>query len=476
MTITDRPSWVADAVFYQIFPDRFSMSADIPKPTNLEPWESPPTRHGYKGGDLGGVVDHLDWVTDLGANAIYFNPIFRSASNHRYHTHDYYSIDPLLGGDAAFERLLHECEMRQIRVVLDGVFNHASRGFFQFNDILENGAQSPWLDWFTVQQTPVNAYSGDSPNYAAWWNNPALPQFNTENPAVREFLMGVTEHWIKRGIDGWRLDVPEEIKTEGFWEEMRQRVKAINPDAYIVGEVWIPAGDWIGGGTRFDGVMNYPMTEANLRFAAAGRIADAVVEPVNLTLTPPLGAVGYAAAVTEHLELYPWDAHTSNLNLLGSHDTARVVSMVGGDADSVALAATLMLTFPGAPCIYYGDEIGMHGGHDPGCRAGFPWDRREDWNQNLLGTFRDLIAVRAARPELRHGEYRTLSAEGDLYVFSRETDAGGVAVAVNAGNNSATAELDGVTITDQLWGEGSSQGPNTVSVPGRSATIWSMTR
>jgi len=150
--------------------------------------------------------------------------------------------------------------------------------------------------------------------------------------------------------------------------------------------------------------------------------------------------------------------------------------MVGGDADSVALAATLMLTFPGAPCIYYGDEIGMHGGHDPGCRAGFPWDRREDWNQNLLGTFRDLIAVRAARPELRHGEYRTLSAEGDLYVFSRETDAGGVAVAVNAGNNSATAELDGVTITDQLWGEGSSQGPNTVSVPGRSATIWSMTR
>ena len=164
MTITDRPSWVADAVFYQIFPDRFAISTDLAKPANLEPWDSPPTRHGYKGGDLGGVADHLDWLSDLGVNAIYFNPIFQSASNHRYHTHDYYTIDPLLGGDAAFERLMGECERRQIRIVLDGVFNHASRGFFQFNDILENGAQSPWLDWSTVRQPPVNAYSGAAPN------------------------------------------------------------------------------------------------------------------------------------------------------------------------------------------------------------------------------------------------------------------------------------------------------------------------
>ena len=476
MTITDRPSWVADAVFYQIFPDRFAISTDLAKPTNLEPWDSPPTPHGYKGGDLGGVADHLDWLSDLGVNAIYFNPIFQSASNHRYHTHDYYTVDPLLGGDAAFERLLGECERRRIRIVLDGVFNHASRGFFQFNDILENGAQSPWLDWFTVRQTPVNAYSGAAPNYAAWWDIPALPQLNTENPAVREFLMGVAEYWIRRGVHGWRLDVPEEIKTQGFWEEMRQRVKAIDSDAYIVGEVWTAATDWISNGQLFDGVMNYPMTEANLRFAAAGRIDEAVVAPVNLTLTPPLDAAGYGTAVAEHLRLYPWDAHTSNLNLLGSHDTARAASMVGGDSDSVALAATLMLTFPGAPCIYYGDEIGMQGGHDPGSRAGFPWDRPDEWNQDLLSTFRELIAVRAQQPVLRHGEYRALSAEGDLYVFSRETDAQGVVVAVNAGNDSASATLDGITIGDRLWGEGTSSGTNLVSVPGRHATIWSMTR
>jgi glycosidase len=475
MIITDRPSWIADAIFYQIFPDRFAKS-DIPKPTNLEPWDSPPTPHGYKGGDLGGVVDHLDWLSDLGVNAIYFNPIFRSASNHRYHTHDYYSIDPLLGGEAAFDRLLAECERRRIRIVLDGVFNHASRGFFQFNDILENGAQSPWLDWFKVRQTPVNAYSGNAPNYAAWWNNPALPQLNTANPSVREFLMGIAEHWIRRGIHGWRLDVPEEIETEGFWEEMRQRVRAIDSDAYIVGEVWTPAVDWIGDGSRFDGVMNYPMTEANLRFAAAGRIDDDVTAPVNLTLTPPLDAAGYADVVAEHLQLYPWDAHTSNLNLLGSHDTARALSMVGGDADSIALAATLMLTFPGAPCIYYGDEIGLQGGHDPGCRAGFPWDRPDDWNRDLLRAFRDLIAVRASQPVLRQGQYRILHSAGDLYVFSRETDAQGVVVAVNAGNESAGTTLDGITVGDRLWGEGSSSEPSRVSVPGRRATIWSMTR
>ncbi|MEE9582923.1 MAG: alpha-amylase family glycosyl hydrolase, partial [Acidimicrobiia bacterium] len=220
MNPTSRPSWVADAIFYQIFPDRFAASTQVPKPANLEAWDAPPTRHGYKGGDLYGVIEHLDWLTDLGVSAIYFNPIFQSASNHRYHTHDYFLIDPLLGGDQAFEDLMSACRDRNMKVVLDGVFNHASRGFFRFNDILENGSGSPWLDWFTVKQIPLNAYHEiRPPNYSAWWDDPALPQFNTENPAVREYLMEVAEHWIRRGIDGWRLDVPEEIVTEGFWEE-----------------------------------------------------------------------------------------------------------------------------------------------------------------------------------------------------------------------------------------------------------------
>ncbi len=476
MTISDRPPWVADAVFYQIFPDRFAASSRVAKPANLEAWDAPPTRHGYKGGDLYGVIEHLDWLTDLGVNAIYFNPIFQSASNHRYHTHDYYLIDPLLGGDPAFEALLEACRDRAIRVVLDGVFNHASRGFFRFNDILESGSDSPWQDWFTIRSLPLDAYrEGEPPNYSAWWNDPALPQLNTETPAVREYLMRVAEHWVRRGIDGWRFDVPEEIETVGFWEEMRQRVRAINSEAYLVGEVWGQAQDWVNDGSRFDGVMNYPITEANLRFAAAERIDDDVVAPVNLSLTPPLDAAGYATAVAEHFDLYPPEAHQSNLNLLGSHDTARVLSMVGADPDSVSLAAVLMFTLPGAPCVYYGDEIGIPGHQDPGCRAGFPWDRQDDWNHDLLATFRGLIALRSTTPALRHGEYRTLSAEGSMYVFSRTLDDGVVVIAVNAGERGASTGPIGVTVADLVWGQGTSDGVS-VSVPRRSAAIWSATR
>jgi glycosidase len=469
MDPTARPSWVADAVFYQVFPDRFARSERMPRPARLEPWTAEPTRRGYKGGDLWGVVEHLDWLVDLGINALYLNPIFQSASNHRYHTFDYLRVDPMLGGDAAFEALLAACERQSIRVVLDGVFNHSGRGFFAFHDILENGADSPWLDWYTVSGLPLDAY-GPSPNYAAWWNDPALPKLNTENPRVREYLMEVAEHWIRRGAHGWRLDVPEEITTAGFWEEMRQRVRAVDSDAYLVGEVWGPAGRWIGDGTRCDGVMNYPMTELNLRFAAGGRVDEAVVEPVNLVLTPPLDAAGYRDAVSDHLDGYPWEAHTANLNLLGSHDTARVLSMVGGDPPSVVLAAVLEFTFPGAPCVYYGDEIGLEGGHDPGCRAGFPWNDRGSWNTELLEVFRSLIDLRHRSEALRRGAYRDLAAEGPLYVFVREADEDRMIVGVNAGDGTASVRIAEGSGT-MVWGRGE-LGGGTVTVPGRSAGVW----
>src|SRR5262245_23482202 len=198
MTEIHTPDWVKHAVFYQIFPDRFAKSDKLEKPSNLEPWDSDPTVYGYKGGDLLGVLEHLDHIQALGATAIYFCPIFQSASNHRYHTHDYYQVDPLLGGNDVFLKLLEECHRRDLKVVLDGVFNHASRGFFQFNDILENGSYSAWLDWFIVHDWPLSAYDGDKPaNYSAWWNMRALPKFNTDNPQVREYIMRIAEHWLK---------------------------------------------------------------------------------------------------------------------------------------------------------------------------------------------------------------------------------------------------------------------------------------
>ena len=480
MDIQHRPAWVADAVFYQIFPDRFARSDRLPKPSNLEPWDVAPSVHGYKGGDLYGVVEHLDWLTDLGVNAIYFNPIFQSAANHRYHTHDYHRVDPLLGGDEAFAELLDAAHDRGLRVILDGVFNHASRGFFQFNDILENGQGSPWIDWFTVHDDVPNAYDHSrAPGYAAWWGLHALPKFNTDNPQVREFLMGVAEHWTRTGIDGWRLDVPEEIATEGFWEEFRARVRAINPDAYIVGEIWHAAPDWIGESPRFDAVMNYPLGEAILRFVAGRRIDEKVVEPVNLTLVPALDAAGYRDAVQRLLDTYPDAAHRANLNLLASHDTPRVLSMVGEDRDSVALAVALLMTFPGAPCIYYGDEVGMSGHHDPYSRGAFPWDHPHEWHEGLLEVHRELIALRHATPALRHGDYHHLCAEGPVYAFERRHDGERILVAVNTAEHPVHPWIESdASGLDRRYGSGTATADDGVvrlTLPARSAAVWRVT-
>jgi cyclomaltodextrinase / maltogenic alpha-amylase / neopullulanase len=426
------PDWVKHAVFYQIFPDRFAMSPRVPKPANLEPWYDPPTIEGYKGGDLLGVVERLDYIQDLGATAIYFTPIFQSASNHRYHTHDYYKVDPLLGGNQAFRVLLDEAHRRGMKVVLDGVFNHSSRGFFQFNDILENGPHSPWLDWFKIEGWPLAPYVGDRPaNYSSWGGNRALPVFNHENPQVREFIMHVAEYWLREGIDGWRLDVPFEIRTPGFWAEFRQRVKAVNPEAYIVGEVWRDSREWLQG-DQFDAVMNYLFTDMTIAFCAGPHVQPAEVKGRSYDPTPPLSGAGYADKIDWLLNMYPWEIQLAQLNLLDSHDTARMITIAGGDRPSVRLATLLLMTFPGAPSIYYGDEIGLPGTNfDPDARRGMPWERPETWDTAALEYHKRLIAMRNAHPALRTGAYRRLHADADTYAFARANGEEALLVAVN---------------------------------------------
>jgi len=426
------PEWVKHAVFYQIFPDRFAKSDKVEKPHNLEPWDSPPTIEGYKGGDLLGVVEHLDHIQDLGASAIYFTPIFQSASNHRYHTHDYYRVDPLLGGNQAFRTLLDQAHRRGLKVVLDGVFNHASRGFFQFNSILEHGPHSPWLDWFTVEGWPLSPYDGDKPaNYLGWVGNRALPKLNTDNPQVREFIMRVAEHWLREGIDGWRLDVPFEITTAGFWQEFRRRVKAINPDAYIVGEVWHDSRQWLQG-DQFDAVMNYLFAEAAIAFAAGPRVRPDQVSGRSYSPDRPLAAWQYADRIDWLLNLYPWEIQLAQLNLLDSHDTARLISIAGGDRASVRLATLLLMTYPGAPSIYYGDEIGLPGTNfDPDTRRGMPWDQTETWDREMLAFHKRMIAMRHAHPALRTGVYHRLYADDDVYAFARTSDDEALLVVAN---------------------------------------------
>lgn len=425
------PDWVKHAVFYQIFPDRFAKSDRVAKPNHLQPWDSLPTPEGYKGGDLLGVVERLDYLHDLGITAIYFTPIFQSASNHRYHTHDYYQVDPMLGGNEAFRELLEACHRRGMRVVIDGVFNHASRGFFQFNDILENGPFSAYLDWFFIEGWPLSPYDGSRPaNYRGWFNNRALPKFNTDNPQVREFLMRIAEHWLRQGIDGWRLDVPFEIETAGFWQEFRQRVKAINPEAYIVGEVWRDARQWLQG-DQFDGVMNYLFAGPTIAYVAGARVDPAQVVGRDYVTSPPLTAAEYARVIDDVLTRYDWEIQLTQLNLFDSHDTARLLTIARGDRSSVRLAMILLMTFPGAPSVFYGDEIGLPGGVDPDARRTMPWDRPETWDMEALAYHKQLIALRHALPALRTGAFHTLYADDAVFAFARKLDDQIVLVAVN---------------------------------------------
>jgi len=454
------PEWVKDAVFYQIFPDRFARSERLPNSPYFESWDSPPTTFGFKGGDLLGVVEHLDYLQDLGVTALYLTPIFASAANHRYHTYDYFTVDPLLGGNAALRELIDAAHACNMRVVLDGVFNHASRGLWQFHHVLENGAASPYKDWFHFDPDRLTgkrhfaAYpdpearralrsgrgSYHAVGYQAWWNLPALPKFNTDTPAVREFLWSVATHWIKFGIDGWRLDVPSEIKDDAFWQEFRRRVKAINPDAYLVGEIWHPAQQWLQG-DQFDAVMNYPFAVGCLGFCGGDQLDQGEVRRTGgLRQVHPLNATEFADHIDWLLGLYDPAITEVQLNLLDSHDTARFLTNVSGDEKSLQLAVLLLFTLPGVPCLYYGDEIGLDGRHDPDCRKTFPWDPSR-WNRDLHTYVKKCSTLHHDYSALRRGVFTRLYADQSVYVFGRTLDDEVVIIVLNASLERQTIDV-----------------------------------
>ena len=446
MTI-DTPSWVRDAIFYQIFPDRFARSGRVNVGVGLESWESPPTAHGFKGGDLFGVIERLDYLQELGITAIYFCPIFSSAANHRYHTFDYLNVDPLLGGNQAFRELLDAAHDRGMRIVLDGVFNHASRGFWQFHHVLENGAASPYRDWFHFDPERLNGHRRFEPypssaaeaalasgqgsyeaiGYGAWWNLPALPKFNTDCPAVREYLLNVATHWIEFGIDGWRLDVPNEIEDDEFWREFRRRVRAINPEAYIVGEVWGEAKRWLQG-DMWDAVMNYQITAASIGFFGGGSLdVEETRRPSSFSHVKAFSAQEFVNEINRVSAMYAPEVCESQLNLLDSHDMPRFITCCSGDKQALKMAWLFLCTLPGAPCVYYGDEVGVDGRHDPDCRKGFPWDKSE-WDLDLLDWYRRCITLRTQQPAFRHQPAKLSVVAPGTVVVSHSADDSAVAV------------------------------------------------
>ncbi len=412
------PEWARGATFYQIFPDRFARGGGGTHSRPLAPWDAVPGRRTFLGGDLDGIVAKLDHLASLSVDALYLTPIFTSPSNHRYDTSDYFSVDPDLGGNPALRRLVSALHARGMRLLLDGVFNHSGADWPPFVDALQRGAASAYARWFSFDPAESGADSTAAappggPGYETWSVNvPTLPKLRTSEPDLRDLICRIGRFWVQEfGIDGWRLDVANEVDHR-LWRAFRQQVRSVAPEAFLVGEVWQAAMPWLRG-DQFDSVMDYPLREAILGFAGTGS----------------LDAPGLLDAVDRLRATYPEPDHHFLYNLLGSHDVKRALTACGNDRAAFTVATALLYGLPGIASIYYGDEVGMEGGDDPHNRAGMVWGERQD--ARLLDIHVRLGRLRRTRSALRSGTYERLDGDGTAAAFLRGSGTDCVAVMAN---------------------------------------------
>lgn len=423
----DPPAWAEDAVVYQIFVDRFANGDESNDPPGVKPWGARPTSRSFSGGDLAGIADRIDYVARLGVSCIYLTPIFLAPSNHKYDTTDYRKLDPHFGDEDTARAMVDACHAKGVRVVLDAVLNHCGYHFAPFQDVIARGADSPYLDWFNIHELPVRAKP--KPNYETFaLDVPDMPKLRTDNPEVREYLIGAAEHWTRTlDIDGWRLDVADDVDP-ALWREFRTRIRAIKPNALLVGEILHDATPFLRG-DQMDSVMNYPWRELCLHYFAERTI----------------GTETFAERLMALHMRYRRQVQYAMWNLLGSHDRPRLLTLCGGDVRRELLASTFQFTYTGAPYIYYGDEIGMEGDNDPDCRRCMPWDKK-DWNTQLMGHYADLARLRRRYSALRRGEFAVLMADradGPLvYARWNARGAGGSCMIVAINNTDQPMPLD----------------------------------
>jgi cyclomaltodextrinase len=445
------PHWVKDTVWYQIFPERFANGDSSINPEGTLEWASEgPSPTNFFGGDIEGMIQHLDYLNTLGVNGLYLTPIFTAASNHKYDTIDYFELDPQFGSKETFKRFIDECHIRGIRVMLDAVFNHSGYYFPPFQDVLEKGEASRYKDWFHIRDFPI--VTEPRPNYETFAFTPFMPKLNTENAEVKNYLLEAARYWIRDfDIDGWRLDVANEV-DHAFWREFRQEVKAIKPELYILGEIWHDSLPWLQG-DQFDSVMNYPFTTNILNLFA------------NKTICPST----FMKKMTQVWHMYPVSINPFLFNLLDSHDTPRILTECGENIDLAKQIFAILLTYPGSPCIYYGDEIGMVGGQDPGCRKCMEWDTSKQ-NQDLFHHIQSLIALRKQQPLLaNNGEFSFLPLNDDtpFIAYERRTEEEAVLVVLNTDSTSHVFSLTdpylSKTLTS-LWDDGEKILNNTIEL------------
>ena len=386
----DVPEWANGAVYYQIFPDRFDNGDKSNDGEAVDPWGSKPTFRNRMGGDLRGIINHLAYLKDLGVQCLYLTPIFKSGTNHGYDTYDYMLVDPRFGTNEELKELVAKAHANGMKVILDAVFNHSGTRFFAFENLRFHGETSDYKGWYFVTKYPLEVQRGQK-TYRTFSTTPMMPKLNTDNPATKRYLLNVVRYWTTfADLDGWRLDVADEV-SQDFWRDFRKLVKGIKKDAVIIGEIWPDAHEWLQG-DQHDSVMNYRWREATLNFFVNPEVSSQAFEE-NLHRVRK----DYPEAVLNNLYL-----------LLDSHDTKRLRNELHGNKDLAELAVAFQMAYPGSPAIYYGDEVGMEGDRDPDCRRCMNWDPTS-WDQDLLALYKSLTHARQSEPALRSGSYQWLS-------------------------------------------------------------------
>lgn len=410
------PQWAANKVVYQIFPSRFAAT----QPVDKKLWyKAPITPMDDLHGNLRGIIEHLDYIKDLGIDVVYLTPIFKSNSCHKYDTIDYYQVDPSFGTTEDLKELVQKSHERGMKVVLDAVYNHTGREFFAFQDILEKGEKSKYLDWYFIDELPPRGEWGEIPNFKCFGYYGGMPKLNLKNPEVEKYITDVACYWIKEcDIDGWRLDVGDEI-SHFFWKNFRKAIKAVKKDMLIIGEIWHYAGDFLEG-DEWDTVMNYPFY-LNL----IDLLAD---EKINVSQF--VQNLGYLKGRLNK-KCYPlmW-------NLIDSHDTARFLHLCHDNKKKQHLAAAFQLLMPGMPMVYYGDEYAMPGANDPDCRRGMYWDE-EYQDKEMYNWYKKLMQIRKAHACIVEGEMieTITNDDDDTIVMIRKNGEETITMLFNCGSS-----------------------------------------
>lgn len=481
--------WVSQSIIYQIFPERFyngnpendslALMSDefyynelwahnklwAKEGPALANWDDPISSqhccHQYFGGDLAGIIEKVDYLKELGVTALYLNPIFDSGSAHGYDTHDYMKVSPKFGNEEDLGQLLDEAHKRGMRVILDLVPNHTGLGFGAFQDIIKNGKDSPYWDWYFVHKWPFSP--GDPQAYEAWWGVGSLPKLNTGNPQVKEYLFKVVRHWLNFGADGWRVDVPNElVKAKEFFNEMRQLVKMEKPDAYFIAEIWQLDPSWVQG-DQFDSLMNYALGRDILLNFAKGSVDG---ESTLANLSRYFGTYGENVTVM-------------GFNLVSSHDTGRILTDLGGGnfgdlpnreaVERLKLLSTLLYAMPGAPVIFQGDEQGILGEKEfyDAHRYPIQW---EIVDEGLISHYKELAQLRQEMPVLTGSVIRTYTGKDHLLSFSRgESGKGEILIVANSGTKPITFELPPGIWRSVTEGETL---PGTINIPSLQVKIF----